>query len=162
MEEQQKKVVQLLVVLLAVGIIGALCAVAVNTARAHSRDAVRLSGVRQVQAALENAFNVNNRYPSGEGIPLGVGAATCLAEQGFAAACQGRAFLRFVPPTDGTGLDGLSSCGGAENAACYVALREDSIYRIQFELERDWPQAGLAKGLNCASPDGLSAGACRL
>lgn len=162
MEEQQKKLVRLLVALLAIGIVGALCAVAVNAARARSRDAVRLSNVRQAQSALEDAFNATNAYPKADGIALGATGATCLGEGGFAAACQGRAFLRVVPGTDGKGLDGLSSCGTEQNAACYASFKEASTYRIQFELERDWPEAGLAKGLNCASPDGMSAGACRL
>lgn len=162
MEEQQRKIVELLVVLFVIGVIGALCAVAVNAARARSRDAVRISNVRQVQSALENAFNAGNAYPAGEGIALGSGAAACLGEDGFAAACQGRTFLRVVPATDGKGLDGLSFCAGVADAACYLSLREESTYRIQFELERDWREAGLAKGLNCASPEGVTAGACRL
>lgn len=163
MEERQRKIIQILAGLLAIGLIGAFAAVEVNAARAQARDAVRLSNVRQVQAAMENYFNQKNAYPpGGEGIALGVLETGCLGEEGFAASCAGATFLRRVPATVVKGLDGLASCAGEADALCYLSIREDSTYRIQFELEGNWPEAGLAKGLNCASPDGLSAGACRL
>ena len=155
--------IELLVALLVIGLIGTFAAIEVNAARGQARDAVRLSSVRQIQSGMENYFNQKNMYPPGtEGLALGIQETGCLGEEGFAAACTGATFLRSVPGAVTKGLGGLASCAGEPDAFCYISLQDNSTYRIQFELEGAWPEASLAKGLNCASPDGLTAGACRL
>ena len=149
----------------AIALIGVLCAVAVNTARAKQRDAVRLSSVRQVQSALENYFNESSAYPVSETLlPLGdARASACLSTDGFQGDCAGKnnTLLRFIIPTLDKGLSGLSTCGApARNAFCYVSLQNGADYRIQFELEKAWPGAELVEGLNCATPLGLKSGRC--
>lgn len=157
--------VELILALALIALVTAFSAIAVNAARSTQRDAVRLSNVRQVQAALEQFFNETNAYPAGAAIPLGDGSSTaCLDEAGFAATCgsAGRTFLRVVPGTIAKGLDGLSMCGTpARDAFCYLQTQEGDSYRIQFELEKALAEVGLQAGLNCASPDGVAGGACR-
>src|SRR3989344_922774 len=146
--------VELLIAIGVIALVGVGCAVALNSSRARTRDAVRVSNVRQIQAALENYITATNAYPPGEAVPLGATETACLGESGFASSCNGKTYLKIVPATESKGLDGLSSCGAAANAFCYLAIQDASGYRIQFELERDWADAGLRKGINCASPEG--------
>jgi len=157
-------IIELLVVILIIGLVGTFAAVAVNAARAKQRDAVRLSNVRQVQSALENYFNEANAYPMGSGIPLGDSAqSACLGSSGFAASCSGddRVLLRVVVGTLDNGLHGAVTCGTpARNALCYSAGEDGASYAIGFELENALPQVGLAKGANCAIPEGMKAGKC--
>lgn len=165
MNQKGISMIELVIVLGIIAVVGAGSALALNTARARARDAVRISNVRQIQAALELAFNESNMYPAGEVLPLGeAGVTSCLDEGGFAGSCgaSGQVFLRAVPGTIATGLDGLSSCGTpAHDAFCYLQTQGGASYRMQFELERALDEVGLAAGLNCASPEGVTGGACR-
>ncbi|MCG2687484.1 hypothetical protein L6260_01625 [Candidatus Parcubacteria bacterium] len=153
--------IEVLIIAAIIGILGITAVIAVSTARSRTRDAVRMSDVRQMQAGLELYFINHNEYPqSAEYIPLGMAGTSCLAEQGFLAVCNDNTYLESIGATPATGLDGLSSCGDISNAYCYVA--EDGDYRIGFELEYDNPIINLQKGLNCATQSGLEPGACDL
>ncbi len=156
---------EILTIVLVVGIISTLAAVAVNTARSKQRDATRLSQVRQLQSALEDHFGNANTYPVGDGLPLGDAAVSaCLAGGGFAGDCTGEQdiYLRVVRGTVDIGLQGLNACGTpARNAFCYTQRRGGDDYVIQFELENALSETGLVKGLNCATPQGMIGGACR-
>ncbi len=157
--------VEILVLLAIVALIGTFAAVAVSAARSKSRDAVRLSHVRQVQTALEDYFVANNAYPDGEVIPLGYGNAGCLDTSGFQASCDAsasNAIMRAVPSGLSIGLKGLSACGGVSNAYCYLKTEDGDAYVVQFELENAVPLVKLSEGLNCATPDGMAAGACQV
>ncbi|OGL94761.1 hypothetical protein A2348_04355 [Candidatus Uhrbacteria bacterium RIFOXYB12_FULL_58_10] len=157
-------IVELLVVVLIIGLVGTLAAIAVNSARSKQRDASRLSNVRQVQSALENYFNQSNAYPSEESLPLGDSTESlCLGSGGFAASCSGddNVFLRVVVGTLDKGLDGAVACGTpSRNAFCYSSLEDGSAYAVGFELENALPQVGLVAGANCATPEGMKAGSC--
>jgi len=156
--------VEILVIVLIVGIVGTLAAVAVNTARSKTRDATRISAVRQTQSALEDYFNETNSYPDGSGTPLGDSTqSVCLGTGGFQPNCSGddSVFLRVVTATLDKGLKGAATCGTpSRNAYCYAVSGDGMGYVIQFELENAIPQVGLAKGANCATPDGMKGGAC--
>jgi general secretion pathway protein G len=56
--------IELLVVIAIIGLLSTLSILALNSARARSRDAKRISDVRQIQTALEMYYNDNNDYPS--------------------------------------------------------------------------------------------------
>jgi prepilin-type N-terminal cleavage/methylation domain-containing protein len=56
--------IELLVVIAIIGLLSTLSIVALNTARARSRDARRVSDVKQVQTALEMYYNEMNTYPT--------------------------------------------------------------------------------------------------
>lgn len=155
--------IETLVILAIIGVLGVLAAVAVNSARVKQRDAVRLSHVRQMQSALEDFYVQNNVYPEGGGIPLGSTVIGCLDTESFKPLCDAGAtnvLVRRIPATIATGLDELVTCGGSTSAYCYAHLQGAKSYAIQFELERPVPLANLAEGLNCATPEGMSAGTC--
>lgn len=156
-------IIEILVVLAIIGLIGTFAAIAVSSARSKQRDATRLSHVRQIQSSLEDYFVDNNAYPAGTGLALGFTSAGCLDTNGFQPTCQASAtnvLMRAVPAAIATGLKGQSVCGGSGNAYCYAQISAGQSYWVQFELENDVPLASLAKGLNCATPDGMKAGAC--
>lgn len=56
--------IELLVVVAIIGLLSTLSIVALNNARARSRDARRVADVKQVQTALELYYNDNGSYPS--------------------------------------------------------------------------------------------------
>jgi prepilin-type N-terminal cleavage/methylation domain-containing protein len=153
--------VEILVVVAIVAIIGTLSAVAVNSARSKQRDATRLSNIRQMQSALEDYFNENNTYPSGELLPLGDAlVSSCLSITGFHGDCSGQnaVITRFVSSQIESGLDDVVTCGDPRrNAFCYSQASDGAGYVIYFELENGLERVGLQGGLNCAMPDGMSA-----
>ncbi len=57
--------IELLVVIAIIGLLASVVLLALNSARAKSRDAKRLADVRQIASALELYFNDNNSYPTG-------------------------------------------------------------------------------------------------
>ncbi|MCX6798257.1 MAG: prepilin-type N-terminal cleavage/methylation domain-containing protein [Candidatus Falkowbacteria bacterium] len=56
--------IELLVVIAIIGLLSTLSIVALNNARARSRDARRVSDIKQMQTALELYFNDVGTYPS--------------------------------------------------------------------------------------------------
>jgi len=65
--------IELLVVIAIIGLLASVVLLALNSARAKSRDAKRLADVRQLASAMELYFNDNNGYPtsSGSGVLVG-------------------------------------------------------------------------------------------
>ncbi|PIX62542.1 hypothetical protein COV03_04390 [Candidatus Uhrbacteria bacterium CG10_big_fil_rev_8_21_14_0_10_41_26] len=154
--------IEILVVTAIVGLLGIMAVVSVMTARSRTRDAVRLSDVRQIQSGLELYFIDTNSYPiMGDVTALGTAVASCLGVDGFGAPCAtgDKTYLDVVPFTPTLGLSGASTCSGYSNAYCYYSNSDE--YYVQFELEHANPQLELQKGVNCATPSGLDAGACQ-
>lgn len=56
--------IELLVVIAIIGLLASVVLLALNGARAKSRDAKRLADVRQIASALELYFNDRNTYPT--------------------------------------------------------------------------------------------------
>ncbi|HEY9481219.1 MAG TPA: prepilin-type N-terminal cleavage/methylation domain-containing protein [Candidatus Paceibacterota bacterium] len=55
--------IELLVVIAIIGLLSSIVLASLNTARIKSRDAARLSALRQVQIALEYYYDKHGRYP---------------------------------------------------------------------------------------------------
>jgi len=56
--------IELLVVIAIIGLLSTLAVVALNNARMKSRDAKRVSDIKQIQTALELYYNDQNGYPA--------------------------------------------------------------------------------------------------
>jgi len=56
--------IELLVVVAIIGLFATMSIIALNSARAKSRDAKRISDIKQIQTALELYFNENGDYPA--------------------------------------------------------------------------------------------------
>lgn len=70
--------IELLVVIAIIGILSTLAVVALNNARQKSRDAKRVSDIKQTQTALELYFADKNGYPAAPTSKLGVAAGDAL------------------------------------------------------------------------------------
>lgn len=57
--------IELLVVIAIIGILSSVVLASLNSARTKSRDAKRISDLKQVQTALEFYFDANRSYPNG-------------------------------------------------------------------------------------------------
>lgn len=66
--------IELLVVIAIIGILSSVVLASLNSARQKSRDARRISDVKQLQLALELYFDSNSQYPAGTALtPLTAG-----------------------------------------------------------------------------------------
>jgi general secretion pathway protein G len=63
-KQQGFTLIELLVVIAIIGLLSTLAVVALNNARQKSRDAKRVSDIKQVQTALELYYNDANSYPA--------------------------------------------------------------------------------------------------
>jgi len=145
---QSKKgftLIELLVVIAIIGILSTLAVVSLNNAREKSRDAKRVSDVKQVQTALELYFADNNGYPAGTAIVLGGAAAQTLSSAGFTASgsATGTTYMGQVPSNP--------SPGGADYA--YTQTSSGVSYTFGFTLEGQ--TGGLASGAHTATPSGI-------
>ncbi len=95
--------IELLVVIAIIGLLSTLAVVALGSARAKSRDAKRVSDIRQIQTALELYYADQNAYPTGSAVTLGGSSAACLNASGFTTAGCSSPYMGVVPsaPTPG-------------------------------------------------------------
>ena len=145
--------IELLVVIAIIGLLATLSVVALNNARQKSRDAKRVSDIKQIQTALELYFIDANGYPTGSDTVLGsTGADTLSSGSGFASAASGTTYMGQVPSNPTPALAGQadydysalpSSCTGT---AC-------TGYQIIFGLEGQ--TGGLGSGVRTAGPNGI-------
>jgi len=122
--------IELLVVIAIIGILSAVVLVSLSSARQKSRDARRLSDIRQIQTALELYFNDVGSYPNDSAAP-GVGNALVIAGQGLGSTSgwnntpTGTIYLQrtAAAPTADT------PCAAADNSYTYDALTSTT-YRL--------------------------------
>lgn len=63
MKKRGFTLIELLVVIAIIGILSSVVLASLNSARRKSRDAKRISDIKQLQLALELSFDTNNSYP---------------------------------------------------------------------------------------------------
>jgi type II secretion system protein G len=139
--------IELLVVIAIIGLLSTLAVVSLNSARQKSRDAKRVSDIKQVQTALEMYFTDQNKYPVQATAALVLGGATssCLGTAGFSAACAGdvNVYMPVVPADPGPGTNTYS-----------YGITDGTSYTISFTLESG--VAGLTGRTCSADPDKIS------
>jgi len=137
--------IELLVVIAIIGILSTLAVVSLNNAREKSRDAKRVSDIKQVQTALELYFADQNGYPAGTALTLGGASAQALSGAGFTATGSetGTTYMGQVPSNP--------SPGGA--AYSYTQTSSGVSYTITFTLEG--PTGGLTGAPHTATPSGI-------
>jgi len=144
--------IELLVVIAIIGLLATLSVVALNNARQKSRDAKRVSDIKQIQTSLELYFVDQNSYPSGASVTLGgTGYKALSSTSGFASAAAGTTYMGQVPaePTPAATPAGYvynalpTSCTGT---AC-------TGYTLVFGLEG--ATGGLTSGAHTANANGI-------
>ncbi len=156
MKQNQKgfTLIELLVVIAIIGLLSTLAVVALNSARAKSRDARRISDVKQMQTALEMYFNDVGLYPNAGGADLTPGAAGSVVicnPGGYTTTCASTdtTFMAVVPENPTPTNDGPCPAAGYS----YNSL-DGSTYRIMYCVGAD---AGSIKaGTNIACENGIT------
>jgi len=120
--------VELLVVIAIIGILSTLSVVSLNSARAKSRDARRLSDIKQIRTALDMYYDSSSTYPASCTTTLGTGNCACLTSVGWTNTsttnCTGTIFMQKVPS------DPLSSA-----SYTYTSTSSGQSYEIVYKLE---------------------------
>jgi general secretion pathway protein G len=156
--------IELLVVIAIIGLLSTLAVIALNSARAKSRDSKRVSDVKQIQTALELYYADNNGYPASSGTTLGVTGAKSLSSAGFSDTAVDPTYMGQVPasakpadnPTDVTDCTDAGTDAEITNSYWYTASSAGtsaSDYNIAFCL--GGKTGDLTAGLNDASPNGI-------
>ncbi|MBI4812221.1 prepilin-type N-terminal cleavage/methylation domain-containing protein [Candidatus Falkowbacteria bacterium] len=129
--------IELLVVIAIIGLLSTLAVVALNNARQKSRDAKRVSDIKQIQTALELYFNDENGYP-----------ANITAGSPITGPNSGVTYMAIVPTNPSPQTDGNCPTGG------YTYSQADSsTYSITYCL--GGVAGGVTAGTHRATPAGL-------
>jgi len=150
--------IELLVVIAIIGLLSTLAVVALNSARMKSRDARRLSDVKQIQTALELFYNDQGQYPSitSNAGYLGTVNGVCLDETGFNATCTGNnIYMATVPAYPSPTTDGTCPGSADEDTGYYYtfnASTDASTYILEYCL------GGTAGGMTAGEKEACEAG----
>lgn len=143
LNEKGFTLIELLVVIAIIGLLSTLAVVALGNARQKSRDARRLSDLKQLQTALELYYTDNSAYPTGSAVTLGDATHACLNNTpptGWAATGCSNPYMGQVP------RDPLST-------QSYTYTAASNTYSVTATLETD--MNGLSAGVTL-SPAGIA------
>ena len=163
--------IELLIVVAIIGLLATISAVAVNGARAKSRDNKRVTDLRQIQKALEFSYEPGSGYPV-------VAAPTVLGAAGTQVLCAKASVVHLVSDSSAGNCDadkvymGLIPANPPPNGASYTYISTDGNgaacttgpcngYCIQAALEQGLPQSGLAAGAIVANQTAVKNGTCQ-
>ena len=132
--------IELLVVIAIIGLLSTLSILALNTARARARDTKRVADVKQIQTALEMAFNDMGVYPLTASVTAG----------GAIKNTAGTVFLSMVPTPPTPSNDG--SCTTPAPAYTYTSAA-GTTYTINYCLGAQ--TGGVDPGNQVATPAGI-------
>lgn len=134
--------IELLVVIAIIGLLSTLAVVALNSARQKSRDAKRVSDIKQVQTSLELFFADQNGYPNEGGtgnLTLGVAATDVLDSTGFVGTAGAglTVYMGLVPaaPTPPAGNTYLFDAAASSGGAACTSGTACGYYTVTFVLE---------------------------
>ncbi len=116
--------IELLVVIAIIGLLATLSVLALNNARAKSRDAKRVADIKQVQTALELYFNDKQSYP--DTLTVG-GSITSTSTTGTST------YMQVLPSSPTPNVSGVTGCGGTNYT--YDATADGSSYTLEYCLE---------------------------
>ena len=140
--------IELLVVIAIIGLLATLAVVALQNARQKSRDAKRVSDIKQMQTALDLFYSDNNTYPAeAAAITLGQAATDALCGGGFVAAGDATCTV------DETYMDRVPADPVDNTTLIYQYTGDATSFAITFELEG--ATGGLAAGAHTASGAGI-------
>jgi len=129
--------IELLVVIAIIGLLSTLSVVALNSARARSRDARRVSDVKQIQTALEMYYNEVNQYP-----PTTAATSTIKSTS--------TVYMSAIP-TAPTPAD-TSACLST-NSYVYTQTDSGASYTLRYCVGSE--TGGIPAGVNTATPAGV-------
>lgn len=136
--------IELLVVIAIIGLLASVVLLALNSARAKSRDAKRLADMRQIASALELYFNDSvTGYPNSSG--SATGAVPLLLTPNYIGQL----------PTAPTPADGTTCTNSGNNTYTYLATTSGTAptYTYVFCLGAD--TGGYASGVRMLTPQGI-------
>lgn len=110
--------IELLVVIAIIGLLASVVLLALNSARAKSRDAKRVADIRQVQSGLELYFNDCGTYPVSVVSPGVSLTNTVKLQQGTAAA--GGSYCTTVNTAPATATTGIVNTANANSGTVYI------------------------------------------
>lgn len=147
MKKSAFTLLELLVVIVIIGILATVSIIALNNARAKSRDAKRVGDIKQISTALELFFNDKGRYPNIDEWDVG---------QLFSTSTNLTSSYMQTIPLPPTPADG--NCADNENSFFYFPTCGNDAYQISFCLGNT--VGALTPGPKCLTPGGISDRAC--
>ncbi|MFA6455048.1 MAG: type II secretion system protein, partial [Patescibacteria group bacterium] len=135
-KQQGFTLIELLVVIAIIGLLSTLAVVALNNARMKSRDAKRVSDIKQIQTALELYYNDANEYP-----------ATGAVTSGGTIADGSVTYMATVPTNPSPEADGDCTDG---NSYAYTALDANTSYELVYCL--GGTTGSVSAGVHTATP----------
>ncbi len=141
--------IELLVVIAIIGLLASVVLLALNSARAKSRDAKRLADVRQLASAFELYFNDNNSYPT-------AAAQNPIPQAGFGQPNIVPNYIGMIPTAPGP-QDGTCTQNGQGGNGYYWVLNNaastSNSYTLTFCLGDN--TGGYGKGPHTLTPAGI-------
>ena len=144
--------IELLVVIAIIGLLSTLSIIALNSARARSRDARRISDVKQIQTALEMYYNLADKYPD-----AGTAVNQLSTSTQPSIAYASTTFLTLWPqaptPPDNPG-NANTPCDDTNNPYAYAVSENNATYTLTYCLGGE--TGGVPSGVNIATPAGIT------